>query len=105
MFFDTAEWFKWNEQYDFSMGARIHGNVANMLAGVPSLTLTYDTRVKEICDHFHLPQLPISEVNKIQKPEEVKEYIDYDEFYRSYDGKLEDYVEFMHNNQLSLIGN
>jgi Polysaccharide pyruvyl transferase len=55
-------WLDHMRSYRFSYGTRLHGNMAAMIAGTPALWIVHDMRTKEVCDHFRLPYVEISEV-------------------------------------------
>jgi len=48
-------WKKFLSNMDFVFGARMHGLTPALHAGVPSLFITHDARVREICEFFNLP--------------------------------------------------
>ena len=54
---DAFEWIRSMRKYDFVVGTRIHGIMAGIQAGVPSLCLYIDTRTKEICETMKIPHL------------------------------------------------
>jgi hypothetical protein len=55
-------WLDHMRRYCFSYGTRLHGNMAAMLAGTRALWIVHDMRTKELCDHFGLPFVELSEV-------------------------------------------
>jgi len=42
----------------FSIGTRVHGAIASINSGTPSIITNNDLRSKSLCDFFHLPHLP-----------------------------------------------
>ena len=46
IFFIFKDWFNFVKDMDFSIGARFHGNIVPILAGVPSLFLIFDSSTK-----------------------------------------------------------
>ena len=49
-FYDTNQWRAWTSTMDFSFGRRFHGSVIALQAGVPSLMVTVDDRMREMLD-------------------------------------------------------
>jgi hypothetical protein len=54
-FYDTNQWRAWTSTMDFSFGRRFHGSVIALQAGVPSLMVTVDDRMREMLDFSGLP--------------------------------------------------
>ncbi len=52
---DPATWRDHLRRFDFSLGTRIHGNIAALLAGVPALVLAHDSRTLELADYHEIP--------------------------------------------------
>src|SRR5699024_4947713 len=80
MYVDPHIWFKeLGESYDFCVGTRIHGNVAGMLGGTPSLVLAHDSRTTELARFTGIPYRMFSEVQ--DKPlAELYAEADYSQF-------------------------
>ncbi len=53
-FVDVPSWLEYMEHMDFSFGGRLHGNVAATLAGIPSLMITSDARMRELSEYHGL---------------------------------------------------
>ena len=45
----------------FCIGTRIHGAVAGLIACVPSMCITIDSRTQELCKTMHIPSVSVSE--------------------------------------------
>lgn len=61
---DVHLWLQSLSRKDFAVGSRIHGAVASILAGLPTLLFTHDCRVTELAQHFGLPSVPLSELSR-----------------------------------------
>ncbi len=83
-FFSVDEWREYVRQMDFIMGGRFHGNVIGLWEGVPALFITSDSRTKELCSFFSLPQLDISEFDSSKPKEYYYEIADYSSFHSNY---------------------
>ena len=46
-FLNVPDWVEYLRSKDFMMGTRLHGIVAGLLAGIPALLVTHDTRTEE----------------------------------------------------------
>ena len=55
VYFDVGNWAKHVSSLDFIVGLRLHGNIIALQEGVPAVFITYDSRIREICEFMHLP--------------------------------------------------
>jgi hypothetical protein len=63
-FFDTNQWRAWTSSMDFAFGRRFHGNVIALQAGVPSLIVAVDDRMREMLNFSGLPKIEAEELNR-----------------------------------------
>jgi len=56
-FREIAPWLAFMRTRSFSIGTRIHGNIAALLAGVPAVVIVHDSRTREIARHHRIPHL------------------------------------------------
>lgn len=54
-FFDISAWMEYLRGFDFVIGARIHGVMLGLQAGVPSLCIAHDSRTRELCETMKVP--------------------------------------------------
>lgn len=74
---DPATWISELRSYDFAYGTRIHGNIAALLAGTPSVVLAHDSRTLELCRYFGLPHRLLRDLPVDIHPQELYEKADY----------------------------
>lgn len=98
IFFTVDEWVKNNSELDFVLGARFHGNVVTMLAGRPNLLLVFDTRTREMADHFSLPYLDFGDFNPDLPMEHYMKLADFSMFHGAYRTRLVEYIDFFEKN-------
>ena len=57
LFMSVPEWhfYLLENDYDFSFGSRIHGNICSLLSGVPALINVIDSRTWEMADFYKIP--------------------------------------------------
>ncbi len=53
------QWMEDSAKYDFSVGLRLHGNMAAWQAGTPSLWIHHDARTRELAETMALPSISI----------------------------------------------
>lgn len=55
MALNSPTWLAGLAGYDFSLGTRIHGNIAALLAGTPAFVLAHDSRTLELARYHEIP--------------------------------------------------
>lgn len=73
LFFNTAQWDAFLQNYDFSIGMRFHGNVIAMQNGLRALFVVSDSRTRELTEYFGLPVLEAKEFDSKKTLEEYWE--------------------------------
>lgn len=86
----------------FSIGTRFHGNIAAILAGVPTLMVNIDKRMEEMNRFYHIPSINISEFDCTKPIEYYRELADYSEFNKYYAGTFDNYVNYCEENGIKL---
>jgi Polysaccharide pyruvyl transferase len=74
---DPATWISELRSYDFAYGTRIHGNIAALLAGTPSVVLVHDSRTLELSRYFELPHRMLRDVPADIHPQHLADAADY----------------------------
>lgn len=101
-YYGTADWINGLKYNDFSMGSRFHGNVAAILAGIPTLPVNVDLRMKGMNDFFKIPSINIEEFD-IDKPLEFyREKADYTEFNKNYKIVYDNFCDYCSKNGVPL---
>jgi hypothetical protein len=100
LYIDPATWIDELRAFDFSFGSRIHGNIAALLAGVPSTVLCSDSRTLELCRYFGIPHRKISETPKNIDPAELYEAADFGELVNGHKERFLRFAGFMEKNGL-----
>ena len=94
-FFDINEWRSYIRGFDFSIGARFHGNVIALWENVPALFLVTDSRTKELCEHFSLPHMDIADFDRSKPVEYYYGLAYYSEFHKNYPKRVAEWKEFL----------
>jgi hypothetical protein len=97
---DPATWIDELRGYDFAYGTRIHGNVAALLAGTPSVVLTHDSRTLELCRYFDIPHRPLTELGADTDPRELYEDADFSAMLKGHGERFERIIAFLDRNGL-----
>lgn len=56
-FFDVSAWMEYMRRYDLVIGARIHGVMLALQAGIPAICIAHDSRTLELCQIMKVPFL------------------------------------------------
>jgi len=102
-FNDFDMWLDSMSVYDMHIGARFHGSVMSTLAGVPTLILEGDLRVKEFVELHGLPNINIFDFNEEMKPKYLYDMIDYQKYENRYDSLKSNYIDYLNKNGLRFI--
>lgn len=103
IFFRLNDWNQYYKQENvkFAYGSRFHGNMAAIRNGVPALWIAHDSRTTELVKTLHLPYITIEKFAEIKNAEELLDYCDYSDMYKSYRSLCNNYVEFLEENHIS----
>lgn len=76
-FINAVQWIESMKEMDFSIGGRMHGNIAAWISGTPALFFPHDGRMRELVEFHRLPSVPAQEVGKMENLEEAIEKADW----------------------------
>lgn len=112
-FFDTDKTliftspYRWinfaRENIDFSVGTRIHGNVAAILGGVPSFIMATDQRVSELASYHNIACVPVSSVTPDTKLTDIIEKHDFTLVHKGHSERFNHFVDFLEKNNLPTV--
>lgn len=97
---DPATWIEELRGYDFAYGTRIHGNVAALLAGTPSVVLTHDSRTLELCRYFDIPHRQLAGLPAETDPRALYEDADFSAMLKGHGERFDRIVAFLDRNGL-----
>ena len=69
VYWSVEEWLDAMREVDCVIGTRLHGSIAALLAGTPSLLIVHDTRTEEVARHFALPSVRLDEIGTVRLDE------------------------------------
>lgn len=100
---DPNTWVDYLRDFDFVVGTRIHGSVAGILAGAPTLLLAHDSRTRELADYHQIPYLPFDKVTEHTRVEDLYELADYTRFHSELPEIFNRFTSFLDKNNLPNI--
>ena len=102
-FSNVKTWLDFLSQRDFSLGSRIHGNIAAILAGVPAYVFVSDQRVLELVEYHNIPHSLISDITSDTSIFEIYEKADFQGVLQGHDKRFLHYLDFLRRNGVETI--
>jgi hypothetical protein len=102
-FANAHAWIQFMSRQQLSVGCRIHGNIAAVLAGTPALVFTIDTRTEELCRYHNIPFIPASRIDENTRLRDLYEGTDFARVVDGHDRRFGHFVDFLNANGLSHI--
>jgi len=102
-FVDAKPWIDFMATQHFAFGTRIHGNVAGVLAGTPSVVLAHDSRTVELSKYHGIPWRLYAEERPDIDAQELYDGVDFDEFAARQPITFATYLDFLAHNELENV--
>ncbi|TKB01491.1 polysaccharide pyruvyl transferase family protein [Alteromonas portus] len=83
LYYSVDQWMEDSARVDFSIGLRLHGNMAAWQSGTPAIWVYHDSRTRELAETMNLPHLSHLEFLKINSLAELREKVNFE--FESYD--------------------
>lgn len=103
VFINVKTWFDYMQGRDLSVGSKLHGNVAAVINGCPSLFFTLDGRMRELVDYHSLPAIPYCDIKGDESLEELIAKVDMQSHIRNHSANFDRYIDFLDANGLDHI--
>jgi hypothetical protein len=100
---DPWTWIDYLRTFDFAFGARIHGNIAALLAGTPAYVLAHDSRTLELARYFEIPHARMDRLPPDVDAATLYEETDLTGLHRGHAARFEQFVDFLTANGLPCI--
>lgn len=97
---NTMNWINMLSTFDFCIGSRIHGCIASILAGIPTLLVAIDDRQIEIAKFNRIPYVRQDMINRNTSLKSLYDfaYENMDEIHKNYPSNLKIYTDFLVKN-------
>jgi hypothetical protein len=93
------EWFAYIGQHDFVVGPRLHGCLAGLIQGIPTVMTPRDLRGTEIAEFFEIPTCSYEDL-RTRSLADIYADADFSDFNDLYPKRYADYVAFLNANGL-----
>ena len=100
MFTHAKPWIDFLSQCALSVGGRMHGNVAAVLAGTPVLFLPHDNRMRELVAFHQLPAVDAASVGEGTQLEDLLAQVDFNAMFACQGEHYRAYCAFLEKNGL-----
>lgn len=94
-FLDPQTWFNHLRDFEFSFGTRIHGTIAALLAGTPSVLLSHDSRTAELAEFHQIPHQGIHEVKRDVDARDLMAAADWGPMVKAQPGNFDTFAKFL----------
>lgn len=103
-FYNIPAWMEYLRRFDFIVGARIHGVMLAIQAGVPGLCIAHDSRIRELCEKCKIPYVMANDVKEGITLQDLPHLTEFDgiAFDQNRAAIAEEYRKFFENNDLPL---
>ncbi|MCD7867283.1 MAG: polysaccharide pyruvyl transferase family protein [Clostridiales bacterium] len=102
-FLNVPTWVDCMKTADFSFGTRLHGNVASMLAGTPSILFHKDSRVSELAEYHNMTRFPAKNVDDSTNIWDLIETADFHSAEKDHYARYSHFIDFLEENGLDPI--
>ncbi len=104
IFTSPCKWIDYtHENIDFSIGTRLHGNVAAILGGVPSFIMATDQRVSELAAYHNIACVPVSDITPDTRLTDIIEKHDFSLVHKGHGERFNRFVDFLEKNNLHTV--
>lgn len=102
-FLNVPTWLDFLRQADLSFGARLHGNIAAVLSGTPSIIIAKDARMRELAEYHHLTHIMAKEITNKTNIMDWVETCDFQEVTKDHGQNFDRFIQFLDKNHLDHI--
>ena len=97
-FLDPDPWISFLGGCDLAFGARIHGNIAAILAGIPACVFAHDSRTTELAHYLGIPYRSLQDVDPRLDAADLYESLDFTAFNEGHPARFRRFTEFLTRN-------
>jgi hypothetical protein len=99
---NVPEWQAYCANHDLVLGTRLHGVIAGLLSGAPSVLITHDTRTEEMGRFAGIPTIPAAELLETGRidPEAILAEADFETFNARQRDYFRDFMAYFDANEV-----
>ncbi|GHH87288.1 hypothetical protein GCM10018793_62520 [Streptomyces sulfonofaciens] len=100
VYIDPVTWIRELRGVDYSLGSRIHGNIAALLAGTPCTVLCADSRTLELARYFEIPHHKLTDLPADPDAADLYAAADFGPLMKGHKERFERFTGFLAKNGL-----
>ncbi len=100
-FSNIKEWQDYLKNFTFLLGSRMHGGIAALNAGIPTVVMNKDSRAREMCELYSIPYRPELLHTEIDV-EKLYSECNYDLMNTEYNSLYNNYIKWLLKNHIDL---
>ncbi len=100
---NMSSWLELLKTRSMSIGTRIHGNIAAVLAGIPAYIIASDSRVAELADYHEIPYCEMKNFDFSQDIYSLYEKTDFKKIYVNHSKRYNNFISFMKQNDMDVV--
>ncbi|MBE3724689.1 polysaccharide pyruvyl transferase family protein [Vibrio parahaemolyticus] len=77
LYYSVDQWMEDSARFDFSIGLRLHGNMAAWQSGTPAIWIYHDSRTRELAETMCLPHISHTDFLAKNSLTELRDSIDF----------------------------
>ena len=102
MFINVPSWINYlSSSMDLAVGCCIHGSIASVLAGNPTLVFAFDSRVRELAEYHNIPLRKMRDINSDTNLKSIYEYTDFSSVLKGHKERYNVFRDFLRKNGIS----
>ena len=98
IFINVPTWLEFLRGMDLSIGSKLHGNVAGIMAGCPTLFMPLDSRMRELVAYHDFPSIPYMDVREDDRIKELISRVDLTSHLKKQAQNFDRFVGFLDRN-------
>ncbi len=102
-FYNAKQWIEFMKTMDLSVGERLHGNVAAILAGTPALFFPVDARMRELTEYHNFPRVPSAQITPDSDLADLISRVDLGSHLKCHKERFNHFIDFLQENELDNI--
>ena len=103
MFINVPSWIDFLATRDLGVGCCIHGSIASVLAGNPTLVFAFDSRVRELAEYHKISLRKMSDINEKTNLKEIVETVDFSSVIAGHIERYQNYLDFLKENDVPYV--
>ena len=101
MFINVPSWIDFLTKMDLGVGCCIHGSIASVLAGNPTIAFAFDSRVRALAEYHNIPVTSGEDIKDDTELLDIYESIDFAQVLKGHVERYDNFKRFLKKNGIS----